>query len=71
LKANLPDLFIPAREVATYRDADECVEQVRRFLADEPARRALAEAGQRRTLTEHTYARRMEELAGLLAAYLA
>jgi spore maturation protein CgeB len=70
LKANLPDLLIPAREVATYRDADECVEQVRRFLADEPARRAIAEAGQRRTLTEHTYARRMEELGGLLAAHL-
>ena len=69
-KDNLPELFAPGREVVTYRDPDDCIEQVRRFLEDEPARQAIAAAGQQRTLREHTYAGRMAELADRLRSHL-
>lgn len=69
-KATLPELFAPGHEVVAYRDSDECVEQVRRLLKDEPRRRAIATAGQMRTLREHTYAQRMGELVDRLRSHL-
>lgn len=69
-KDNLPELFAPDREVVTYRDPDDCIEQVRRFLENEPARQAIAAAGQQRTLREHSFARRMAELADRLRSHL-
>ncbi|HUU83731.1 MAG TPA: glycosyltransferase [Phycisphaerae bacterium] len=69
-KDNLPELFAPGCEVVTYRDPDDCIEQVRRFLEDEPARQAIAAAGQQRTLREHSFARRMAELADRLRSHL-
>jgi spore maturation protein CgeB len=65
-KVNLAELFEPGREVETYTDEDELVEKVAFYLEHEEQRRAIAAAGQARTLREHTYARRMEELAALL-----
>jgi hypothetical protein len=62
---NLAELFAPGREVATYSGPD-LVARARELLADEPGRAAIAAAGQERTLSEHTYARRMAELAQLL-----
>ena len=69
-KQNLAELFEPASEVVTYRDADELVERVRHYLANEDERRAVAAAGQARTLRDHTYAVRMPELAPMLEARL-
>ena len=69
-KENLAELFAPGQEVVTYRDPDDCVEQVQHLLKDETRRRAIAEAGQQRTLREHTYAQRMEQLANLLAKHM-
>jgi spore maturation protein CgeB len=65
-KQNLSELFEPGQEVVAYRDADDLVAQVQRYLADEDARRAIAAAGQARTLREHTYEVRMRELATIL-----
>jgi hypothetical protein len=67
---NLADLFEPGRDVATYGDGDDLIAVVRRLLADEDERGALARAGQRRTLSDHTYERRMADLARLLEKYL-
>jgi spore maturation protein CgeB len=67
---NLADLFEPGREVATYSDGDDLIAVVRRLLADEGERGALARAGQRRTLSDHTYERRMADLARLLEKHL-
>jgi spore maturation protein CgeB len=64
--SNLAELFGPGREVATYRDADELIARIDELLADDTMRTALAEAGHRRTLTEHTWGRRMAELADML-----
>lgn len=67
-KRNLGDLFEPGREVVTYTDENELVQQVERYLADDAARREIAAAGQRRTLREHTYRKRLEEVLAFLGS---
>jgi glycosyltransferase involved in cell wall biosynthesis len=63
---DLPSLFEPGREVVTYRDTDECIEQIRYYLTHEDERLAVAKAGQRRTLRDHTWRERMRRLCELL-----
>jgi hypothetical protein len=65
-RTNLTDLFEPGREVAAYQDEDDLVSKLRHYLEREEERAAVAAAGQARTLREHTYARRMAELAAML-----
>lgn len=65
-KENLPQLFEPGREVITYSNDDDCVEQVKQLLADHSGREQIAKAGQTRTLAEHGYDQRMKELADIL-----
>lgn len=64
-KPNLPEIFEPDAEVATYKSADECAEKAI-YLLNHPEERArIAAAGQRRTLAEHTFshrAARMDEI---------
>jgi hypothetical protein len=67
---NLAELFEPGREVATYATVDELTERAGALLADEPRRAAIAAAGQARTLVSHTYAHRIEQLAGMLSERL-
>jgi hypothetical protein len=69
-KRNLHRLFDPEREVVAYRTPAGCVEQVRRYLADETARSAIAQAGRQRTLREHTWERRMAEFVEIAGRYL-
>jgi spore maturation protein CgeB len=68
---NLPDFFEPDREVVPYDSVDDLVDKIRHFLAHEEERRRIAAEGQRRTLTEHTFGRRIRQLAGMLEARLA
>jgi hypothetical protein len=63
---NLGELFEPEREVATFRDAKECVERIRWLLAHPDEREAIARAGQARTLRDHTYRDRAARLDLLL-----
>lgn len=63
---NLAELFDPGQEVAVYEDADDLVEKVSRYLAHPDERLRIAAAGQSRTLREHTYGRRIAELASIL-----
>jgi hypothetical protein len=69
-KANLGDLFAVGEEVVAYRDADELVQQARRYLADDEARHAIAAAGQARTLRDHTDAVHKSELVKILDEHL-
>ncbi|MCL5959986.1 MAG: glycosyltransferase [Chloroflexi bacterium] len=70
-KDNLPELFEPDVEVATYRSAEECVEKAR-YLLDHPAEsKAIAAAGQRRTLRDHTYYQRVQRLGDILSSHMA
>src|SRR3954447_9596004 len=66
----LGGVFRPGEEVLTYRDAGDLAGTLESLLDDEPRRLAIARAGQERTLREHTYARRIEELAGMLESLL-
>lgn len=65
-KKNLGELFRIGEEVLDYRDEDEAVALVERYLADGDGRERIARAGQRRTITEHTYERRIRELVVIL-----
>jgi len=69
-KENLHEIFEPGTEVAAYRSHDECMEMIGYYLEHEDERRAIAEAGQRRTLRDHTYERRMCEMADIIGGYL-
>lgn len=63
---NLGDMFQRGGEVATYKDAKECVHVIEELLGDHQGRTELAAAGQRRTLAEHTYAHRAAELIEII-----
>lgn len=69
-KANLHEMFVPDREVVTYESVGELVAKARYYLDHDDERRAVAAAGQERTLRDHTYARRMAELAEILEGCL-
>lgn len=64
---NLHELFDADREVVAYASTDELIARIRELLTDDPARSEIASAGQSRTLADHSYPRRIEQLAGVLA----
>lgn len=55
---NLEDFYVLDGEVAVYRNPQDLVGQVRRFLRDPERRAEIANAGYRRTLREHTWLHR-------------
>ena len=61
-KDNLHTLFAPEREVVAWRNIEDCIAMIDRYLADDAARQSIARAGQARTLTAHTFRRRVEEI---------
>lgn len=69
-KRNLADLFEPGKEIAAYRDTDECLALARYYLDHDDEREAIAQAGQRRTLSENTWRQRMQELVEIVSRYL-
>ncbi|HKQ45308.1 MAG TPA: glycosyltransferase [Rhizomicrobium sp.] len=64
-KQNLAEIFTPGEEVADYRDAEDCVAQIHRYLKDEGSRAAIAAAGQHKAITVQNYAGRTAEIAAL------
>jgi len=69
-KKNLPELFKVGKEVVTYKDSADLTEKIKYYLQHEDERQKIAKAGQKRTLTDHTYLKRMEELARIIKKYL-
>jgi spore maturation protein CgeB len=69
-KSNLRDFFEPDSEIVAYQSKDELLEKIRFLLSHPEERQRIAQAGQARTLRDHTYERRMPELAALLKGYL-
>jgi spore maturation protein CgeB len=63
---DLAGLYDIGRDIATYRDVDECVDRARALLADDDARERMARAGRERALRDHTWDRRFGELFRLL-----
>lgn len=70
-KRNLGDLFEPGVEVVTYDGIDDAVEKVDYLLRHDDEREAIARAGQRRTLAEHSFASRVQTLAGMISEQFA
>jgi len=70
-KENLHELFVPDKEVVTYRNAQECVEKVQWLLDHPREREEIAAAGMARTLREHTFAHRAVELDRIIRTALA
>ena len=69
-KTNLHKMFVPGKEVVTYRSPEECVEMVQYHLEHDEERGAIAHAGQQRTLRDHTYYQRMQEFEAIVRKYL-
>jgi len=62
----LDELFVPGREVLTYRTVDEAIETVRAVVEDPRHARDVAAAGRERTLRDHTVTSRAAQLAVIL-----
>jgi len=65
-KKNLPDLFVPNKEVVTYKTSDELATKIKFYLSHDSSRKKVAAAGQRRTLSDHNYLKRMSQLLEIL-----
>ncbi|MDA0833989.1 MAG: glycosyltransferase [Planctomycetota bacterium] len=61
-RPGLDKLFVPEREIITFRTADEMIEQARRLLNDSGLRQKLGENARRRAVAEHTYRHRLETI---------
>lgn len=70
-KDNLGEIFEVGKEVVAYSSQEEAAELIRYYLANPEEAAGIAKAGQARTLRDHTYKRRMEELAPILKRHLA
>jgi spore maturation protein CgeB len=68
---NLPDLFEPGEEVATYEDGDSLVAVVEGLLNDPERAARLGAAGRARTLRDHTYDHRVSTLISMFEGRLA
>lgn len=61
-KENLPNIFVPGKEIVTYSSPQELDDKIKYYLKNETERKMIAEAGQKRTLNEHTYAARVKQM---------
>lgn len=65
-KENLGELFEPGREVVAYRSTEECLALIRHYRTRSEECAQIARAGQTRCLRDHTYSKRMAQLAQIL-----
>jgi spore maturation protein CgeB len=65
-KVNLPDLFDVQNEIVTYTSPQDCMEKVQWLVRDSQARSAIAQAGMNRTHQDHTFAKRAQQLHGII-----
>ncbi len=63
---DLSRLYDIGNEVETYRDADECIDKVRWYLAHDDLRETVAAAGRARAVSEHTWEKRFGALFDVL-----
>jgi spore maturation protein CgeB len=65
-KDNLDTLFAPNREVATWRNIDDCLATIGRYIGNDDGRAEIARAGNARTMAQHTYRHRTREILGFV-----
>jgi spore maturation protein CgeB len=68
VKPGIEEMFEPGVEVETFASAEEALEKVGFYLANESARRRVAAAGRCRAERDHTLGRRFETLLAAAAA---
>jgi len=66
---DLPALFAPGSQVATYDNTTDCLEKIRYYLAHDAERGAIAVAGQAQTFARHTYRQRAGQVLDFVARY--
>lgn len=69
-KSNLGDYFEVGAEVLAYESTEQCLELITSCLADPVATECIGAAGQARVIRDHSYPKRMGELATTLRNYL-
>ena len=62
----MEEVFVPDKEIVTFRDDDEMIDKIRYYLPREDKRREIAGNGQRRILAEYTYQHRLNEMMDIL-----
>lgn len=67
-RVNLGELFELGSEMATFSDQKEMEQQIDFYLAHPEERRKITDRARARALKDHTYAKRMEEMLGLIYA---
>ena len=50
-KPNIEELFIPGKEIETFKDFEEMLDKIRYYLKHDAQRMKIAQAGQKKTLT--------------------
>lgn len=63
----IEDVFIPDKEIVTFRDDEEMIDKIRYYLPREDVRKEIAMNGQRRVLAEYTYRHRLNEMMNSLS----
>ena len=69
-KKNIKDLFIPDKEIITYKSIDECIEKIKWVNKNPEIAKEIAIAGQKRTLKDHTLENRANLLSELIIKHL-
>ncbi|WP_028547603.1 CgeB family protein [Paenibacillus sp. UNC451MF] len=67
-RQDLPNLYGPGQELATYSSAEELIEKIEYYLHHEEERNDLALKGLQRTLRDHTFDHRVAVLLNVLVA---
>lgn len=69
-KENISELFVPEKEIVTYKSVEECIEKVKWLLNNPEERNKIAKAGQLRTLKDHTFKSRAKTLDEIIKTKL-
>ncbi len=62
----LPELFIPGKEVITFKDTRELKEKMHYYLAHPEERLKVCTAARERAIREHTYVHRLREMLSII-----
>jgi hypothetical protein len=64
----MSEIATEGEHFVAYDTAEEAIDVIRRYLADEPARAAIAQRGHQHALAHHTYAHRLAKVLETVAA---
>ena len=62
----IEDLFVPDKEIVTFRNEDEMIDKIRFYLKNDSPRKQVADAGKTRALKDHTYKVRTGQMLRIL-----